>query len=111
MLLDVRTYKIRPGCMAQHLALYEQLGYAAQVRHIGEPLCYASAESGEMNTIVHIWVYESAADREQKRARMMQDPEWKNYLTENAKAGFLIEQKTSLMTPASFAPPIPKRTV
>lgn len=111
MLLDVRTYKIKPGCMGPHLALYERLGYPVQVRHLGEPLCYANTESGEMNSLVHIWVYESAADREQKRARMMQDPDWKAYLAESAKAGYLLEQKTNLMTPVSFAPPIPKRQV
>lgn len=111
MLLDVRTYKIKPGRMAAHLDLYQRLGYPAQLRHLGEPLCYSVAETGELNTVVHIWVYESAADREQKRARMMKDPEWQNYLAENGKAGNVESQKTMLMTPAAFAPPIPKRSV
>jgi len=53
------------------------------------------------------WVYENASDREQKRAKMMQDPDWKHFLSENAKAGNVIEQNTSLMIPASFAPKIP----
>jgi hypothetical protein len=52
-------------------------------------------------------VYESAADREQKRARMAQDPEWKVYLAENVKAGNIVAQRNVLMTPAAFAPPIP----
>jgi len=41
----------------------------------------------------------------------MRDPEWQNYLAESAKMGYLVEQKNSLMTPVSFAPPIPKRGV
>ena len=49
--------------------------------HMGEPLCYLVAESGSLNTFVHCWVYESAADREQKRAKMMQDPDWKHFLS------------------------------
>ena len=56
---------------------------------------------------MHGWVYESAADREQKRAKMAQDPDWKVYLAENAKAGNIVAQRTSLMTPVSFAPKIP----
>ena len=36
------------------------------LRYMGEPLCYAVAESGELNTFTHVWVYESAADREAK---------------------------------------------
>jgi hypothetical protein len=38
---------------------------------------------------------------------MVQDPDWKVYLSENAKAGNLIEQKNVLMSPVGFAPPIP----
>ena len=56
--------------------------------------------------MVHAWVYESAADREARRARMAQDPEWKSFLVENAKAGHLLEQTNWLMTPAPFAPPL-----
>jgi hypothetical protein len=87
--------------------LYKKFGYPVQVRYLGEPLCYAVAESGELNTITHIWVYESAADRESKRAKMAADPEWKIYLSENAKAGNLAEQSNCLMTPVAWAPPIP----
>src|SRR5665811_2114752 len=60
-----------------------KLGYPVQLRYMGEPLCYLVAESGALNTLVHAWVYESASDREQKRAKMMQDPDWKVFLAEN----------------------------
>jgi hypothetical protein len=65
------------------------------------------AESGELNTFTHVWVYESAADRAAKRARMAQDPDWKIFLAENAKTEYLVEQKNCLMTPTAFSPPIP----
>ncbi len=106
MLLDVRTYTCRPGRVAAQLELYSKYGYPVQLRYMGEPLFYAAAESGELNTITHVWVYESAADREAKRARMAQDPDWKVYLAENVKAGNLVEQKNCLMTPVAFAPPL-----
>ncbi len=108
MLIDLRTYTVRPGAMPAQLALYEKFGYPVQLRYMGEPLCYLTAETGELNTIVHGWVYESAADREEKRARMVKDPDWKVYIGENVKAGNIVAQRTSLMVPASFAPPIPK---
>lgn len=107
MLLDVRTYTCHPGRVPAQLALYEKYGYPVQLRYMGEPLMYASAESGELNTITHVWVYASAADREEKRARMAKDPDWKVYLAENIKGGNLASQRTVLMTPASFAPAIP----
>ncbi len=107
MLLDVRTYKALPGRVPAQLELYKKYAYPVQLRYMGEPLCYAVAESGELNTFTHIWVYASAADREAKRAKMMHDPDWKIFLAENAKAGNLVEQKNCLMTPTAFSPPIP----
>ena len=35
---------------------------------------------------------------------MMADPEWLNYLKLSAEAGYLVDQRTSLMTPAKFFP-------
>lgn len=104
MLVDARTYTIKPGCTAAQLEIYEKLGFPVQVRHIGQPLCYLQAESGEMNTLLHCWVYESAADRETRRAAMQADPDWKKYLAANREAGYLVGQRTSLMTPVKFAP-------
>jgi NIPSNAP protein len=106
VLLDVRTYKCLPGRLQAQLELYKKYGYPVQLRYLGEPLCYAAAESGELNTITHIWVYENAADREAKRAKMVADPEWRIYLTESAKASNLVEQNNCLMTPVAWGPAI-----
>ncbi len=104
MLLDHRTYTVRPGTLRKQLALYEKFGLAAQKRHFGEPLAWLVSETGDVNTYVHIWVYEDAADRSRKRAAMMSDPEWLAYIEKNAEAGYLLKQESKLMTPASFAP-------
>jgi hypothetical protein len=53
---------------------------------------------------VHLWVFEDAADRARRRAAMMSDPEWQAYLRLADEAGFLLDQRNSLMVPASFAP-------
>ena len=104
VLVDHRTYRVRPGTLQRHLDLYEEYGFQAQVRHLGPPVAYMFAESGELNTIVHLWAYEDAADRAARRAKMMADPEWQTYLKKNAEAGYLVDQTTKLMVPAKFAP-------
>ncbi len=104
VLVDHRTYRLRPGTLQPALDLYEQHGFAAQTRHLGKPLAYLFAESGELNTIVHLWAYEDAADRAKRRAAMQADPEWKDYLKRSAGAGYLENQTTKLMLPAKFAP-------
>jgi hypothetical protein len=104
MLVDHRTYTVKPGTMAKQVALYQEFGLVAQKRHLGEPLAWLITESGEVNTYVHIWVYKDAADRAAKRAAMGADPAWQVFLQKTAEAGYLIAQKNSLMTPAAFAP-------
>jgi len=104
VLVDARTYTIKPGCTPAQLKIYEELGFPVQLKHMGQPLAYLQAESGELNTLLHLWVYENAGDREAKRAAMMKDPAWHKYLTANRENGYLIGQKTTLMTPVSFAP-------
>lgn len=104
MIIDLRTYKCLPGRASAQLKLYEKFGYPVQQRYIGDPLCYLVTETGGLNTFVHAWVYESAADREVRRTAMAQDPDWKVYVAENAKAGNLMEQNNWLMTSAPFAP-------
>lgn len=104
MLLDVRTYTARPGTLQKHLALYAEHGFDIQRHHLGEPLAYMVAESGKQNCYTHIWVYEDAADRSARRARLQADPAWVAYLEKSAQAGYLIAQENQLMTPAKFAP-------
>jgi len=104
MLLDHRTYSVRPGTLPKQLALYEKHGFAVQKRHFGEPLAWLVAESGDVNSYVHIWVYESAEDRNRKRTALYADPEWLAYIEKNAEAGYLLSQESKLMSPAPFAP-------
>ncbi|HEY2135037.1 MAG TPA: NIPSNAP family protein [Xanthobacteraceae bacterium] len=104
MLVDHRYYHVKPGMVGAHLDLYEKQGFAAQSRHLGAPLAYMYTESGEVNTLVHIWCYEDAADRAAKRAAMWKDPEWQGYAKQMADSGYLVAQRNNLMIPAKFAP-------
>lgn len=104
MLLDVRTYKCKPGTIGKHLALYEAKGKAPQFRCLGEPLAYLKCETGDPNEYVHIWVYENAGDREAKRAKLWADEEWLAYTRASAELGALESQANKLMTPVGFCP-------
>jgi hypothetical protein len=104
LLIDHRTYRIKPGQTRKHLEIYETYGYEAQVRHLGEPVLYMFAESGDMNTVVHNWAYKDAADRANRRAAMMADPQWKIYLQKLVESELLVDQRTSLMIPTKFCP-------
>lgn len=105
MLYDVRTYTCRAGTIKKHLALYAEHGYEVQSRHLGKPLAYMQTETGDVNSYMHIWVYDSAADRDAKRQALQKDPAWASYLTKSADAGYLISQVNRLMTPTAFFKP------
>ena len=104
MLLDHRTYTVRVGTLRKQLDVYEKHGLVPQKRHFGEPLAWLISETGDVNTYVHIWVYQDAADRNARRAALLKDPEWQAYLEINAANGYLLRQESRLMSPASFAP-------
>lgn len=102
MIFDMRTYTLRPGTMKAHLALYKEHGFAAQKKHLGEPVLYAFTEVGDVNSYVHIWAYKDLADRTARRAAMWEDPEWLNYTKKSAELGALLKQENQILVAAPF---------
>ena len=109
MIFDHRTYTCLPGRIKKHMKLYEDHGWEAQRRHLGQPVVYGAVETGDVNTYVHVWAFDDAADRAAKRAAMAADPEWQNYLKLSAEAGNLTKQVNTILNPASFFKP-PNKT-
>ncbi|MCC7275075.1 MAG: NIPSNAP family protein [Alphaproteobacteria bacterium] len=102
MILDQRTYTLHPGKLAEYLAAYEAEGYPIQTRHLGKPFGYFFTEVGTLNQIVHMWAYESMADREQKRAAMAADPAWQAWVKKGP--GFFQHQENCILKSAPFFP-------
>ena len=108
MIVDHRTYELQPGRLRDFLALYEKEGLPVQKKHLGNLVGLFTTEVGNVNEIVHIWGYEDLADRTRRRAAMAADPDWKIYVKKLSESGLLVDQQTSLMVPAKFAPPMKK---
>jgi hypothetical protein len=104
VLVDVRTYRIKPGMAQAQMDVYEKYGLETQIKYCGEPIAYLSAESGDLNTLVHLWAFKDAGDRAERRAAMTKEPAWHVYIQKNAENGYIVDQRTSLMVPARFAP-------
>ena len=105
MIFDHRTYVCRPGTIKRQLALYEEHGWGPQTRHLGQLLLYGMTEVGNVNAYVHVWVYESVAQRSERRAAMQADPDWEVYLAKSAEAGYLVSQENRLLTSVPFFTP------
>ena len=102
MIYDMRTYTCRPGTAPAQIKIWEEFGKTPQTRHLGQPVVYGVAEVGELNTFVHIWAYESQADREQKRVAMQADPEWAVYISKTREAGYITAQRNQILVAPAF---------
>jgi hypothetical protein len=102
MIYDVRTYTCRPGTVPLQFKLYQEHGMGPQNRHLGQPVVYGHVEVGTINTFTHIWAYDSQADREQKRAAMMADPDWLVYIKKSGEAGYMVAQENKILVAAPW---------
>ena len=102
MIYDHRVYTCHPGTIKKQLALYEEFGWGVQTRHLGQPVLHAVTETGTINTYTHIWAYEDAGERAQKRAALQADPEWIEYMRRSAEAGHLTVQSNSILMDSPF---------
>ena len=59
-------------------------------KYLGEPWAYFTTETGTLNQFVHMWRYESMADRERRRAAMYADAEWNAYRKRSGSKGWIL---------------------
>jgi NIPSNAP len=102
MIIEERDYRVRHGQLGPFIEAYGTHGLAIQKEHLGKFLGYFTTEIGELNHVVAWWQYDSLADREARRERMMADPRWHEYL--KLTAGMLDIQNARILKPTSFSP-------
>jgi hypothetical protein len=104
MIVDMRTYTAKPGKLAAWVKLYQELAWPLQQKYLGTCLGFYTVAEGQLNTVVHLWRYESQADREARRGALAKDPAWAEFQKASAEAGYLLKQENSFLTPTSFSP-------
>jgi len=103
LLIDHRTYRVRPFTLRKQLALFNEHGFPILRKYIGEPLGIFIPTAGDINSYIHIWVYEDHADRTRRRALMEKDPAWHAFLERAAQANYIVHQESRLMVPSDLA--------
>ena len=102
MIVEVRTYTLKPGNIPQYLQLYQSKGLQVQSGHLGRLLGYFVSEFGELNQIVHMWAYEDHADRERRRASLFRDAHWLAVVEQLYQ--MIDHMENRILTPTSFSP-------
>jgi hypothetical protein len=102
MIVEERTYTVKPGTVRQYYDDYNPRGLNIQERILGNLIGYFHTEIGELNKIVHLWGYESLAEREKRRAALAADPEWLAYLQQ--APDIIVAMESRILVPAPFSP-------
>jgi len=102
MIIEERIYTLHCGKAPQYLKTYEAEGFAIQRPILGHLVGYFTTEVGPLNQLVHLWAYESLADRAARRARLLADPAWQAYIAKVQP--LVLSQENKLLVPARFSP-------
>jgi hypothetical protein len=102
MIVEERTYHVYTGKLPEVVRMYAEEGTAIQQEHLGALIGAFTVDVGDVSSIVHLWGYESFADREQRRPKLQADPRWVDFL---ARLQPLIHtQKTRILLPTPYSP-------
>lgn len=104
MIVELRTYTLKPLRTGDFLALYEQAALPLQKKYLGHLIGFYVSEVGPLNQVVHLWGFDSLAERERRRAEMERDPGWPVYRNALRDLDVVLEQHTQLLRSTAFSP-------
>lgn len=102
MIVELRTYTLHPGKLPEFLKVYLPEPLELQKRILGNLIGYFTTEAGTLNQLVHLWGYESFEDRLRRRAQLMAEPLWQDYLGKGMP--FIQLQESKILLPTAFSP-------
>lgn len=104
MIIEVRTYQLKPGTLAE---AEKRFGAALPVREKHSKLAaFWHTEVGSLNQIIHVWTYDSFAQRTAVRAAASKQEGWPPAIRE-----FVVSQQSEVFTPAPFSPALTPRDI
>ncbi len=104
MIVELRTYTVKPLRTAEFLALYERAALSLQKKYLGQLIGFYVSEVGPLNQVVHLWRFDSLAERERRRQQMEEDPGWALYRDALRELDVIVQQETKLLKSVAFSP-------
>ncbi|QKV93087.1 NIPSNAP family protein [Streptomyces sp. NA02950] len=98
MIVEEREYLLKPGATARYTRLWAQFGREPQTRILGDLLGFYTTETGELNTLIYLWRYDSHEDRARKRAELASDADFAVFRSQ--VRDLLVRQSSRILTPA-----------
>jgi hypothetical protein len=104
MIVEQRTYTLKPLRTRDFLALYERAALPLQKQYLGHLVGFFVSEVGPLNEVVHLWAFDSLAERERRRKAMEEDPGWPAYVAELRELDVILQQESKMLRSVSFSP-------
>jgi hypothetical protein len=104
MIIEVRTYQLKPGSVAE---VEKRFGEGLPAREKLSKLgAFWHTEVGPLNEITHVWPYESFEQRTAIRAEAVKTGVWPPKTSE-----FIVNMQSEVFLPAPFSPKLEPREV
>ena len=104
MIIEVRTYQLRPGSVAE---VEKRFGEGLPEREkLSKLTALWHTDVGALNEITHIWTYDSFEQRLAIRAEAIKTRVWPPKISE-----FIVSMQSEVFIPAPFSPPLEPREV
>ena len=104
MIVEERIYTLYAGKVPTYMKLYEGEGLAIQQPILGKMVGWYFTDFGPQNQIIHIWAYNSYAERDKRRAKLAKNPKWQAFLPKILPLIRKQENKSLLVAPWSPNP-------
>ncbi|WP_425053453.1 NIPSNAP family protein [Psychromarinibacter sp. S121] len=96
MFFELRTYDLKPGKATVYLEFFRTFGLGLVTRHL--PLGgYWMTESGALNRIEHLWIYESFQERDACRASLLAERAWMDDFIPKAFVDVVAQQNRIML--------------
>lgn len=102
MIVEQRTYLVKPGKTPEYLKAVETLGLPVMRATLGGLIGYFVTDVGPLNEVVHLWAYESLEDRAHRRAACAAHADWPRFI--DTVRPLLEHQQSRVLTVAPFTP-------
>ena len=100
MIIEMRTYTIKPGELHNFINIYDAEIREIHTKILGNQIGFFYTEIGNVNEVVHLYGYDSYEDRQSRREILSKSPEFLAYI--GKVKDLIVDMKNQLMTPNYF---------
>ncbi|MCZ6622626.1 MAG: NIPSNAP family protein [Deltaproteobacteria bacterium] len=102
MIIEMRTYLLKPGSVAAFEQRFaEALPNRLKFSKLG---AFWHSEIGTLNQVIHVWPYKDFADRERIGGEARKSGQWPPKVRE-----FILTQENKILQAAPFSPPLEEK--